>query len=154
MFLAYGLPKETVAAIMLLYKNTKGLLIGWRHRLLWHCRRCSTRRYVNPIPVHNLPILGTWNVDIFNKRKRLYSGKGKMQAIPRTIIDADYADDIALLANTPARAESLLHSLEKETGGIGLHVNTDKINSPTAEAASHLLKRHQYATSEDVDRYH
>ena len=44
----------------------------------------------------------------------------------RTITDENYADDIALLANTPAQAESLLHSLERATGGIGLHVNTDK----------------------------
>ena len=38
----------------------------------------------------------------------------------QTITDADYADDIALLANTPAQAESLLHSLERAAGGIGL----------------------------------
>ncbi len=30
----------------------------------------------------------------------------------QTITDTDYADDIALLANTPALAETLLHSLE------------------------------------------
>ena len=42
------------------------------------------------------------------------------------IMDTDYADDIALLANTPAQAETLLHSLEWETSGIGLHVNTNK----------------------------
>ena len=29
------------------------------------------------------------------------------------IMDADYADDIALLANTPTQAESLLRSLEQ-----------------------------------------
>ena len=34
----------------------------------------------------------------------------------QTITDADYADDIALLANTPVQAESLLHSLEKAAG--------------------------------------
>ena len=40
---------------------------------------------------------------------------------------ADYADDIALIANTPTQAESLLHSLEQATGGIGLHFNADKM---------------------------
>ena len=30
----------------------------------------------------------------------------------QTITDTDYADDIALLANTPAQAKTLLHSLE------------------------------------------
>ena len=45
---------------------------------------------------------------------------------PQTIMDTDYADEIALLANTFALAEYLLHSLEKAAGGIGLHVNADK----------------------------
>ena len=46
-----------------------------------------------------------------------------------TIMDADYADDIVLLANTLTQAKSLLHSLEQATGGIGLHVNADKIKN-------------------------
>ena len=41
-------------------------------------------------------------------------------------MDADYTDDIALLANTPTQAESLLHSLEQAEGGIDLYVNADK----------------------------
>ena len=44
----------------------------------------------------------------------------------QTITDADYADDIALLANSPTQAESLPHKLERAAGGIGLHVNADK----------------------------
>ena len=44
----------------------------------------------------------------------------------QTITDADHADDIALLANTPAQAESLLHSLERAASGTSLHVNADK----------------------------
>ena len=41
-------------------------------------------------------------------------------------MDADYADDISLLANTPAPAKSLLHILERAAAGTGLHVNADK----------------------------
>ena len=33
----------------------------------------------------------------------------------------------ALLTNTPAQADFLLQSLEKAAGGIGLHVNADKM---------------------------
>ena len=40
----------------------------------------------------------------------------------KTITDAD----IALLANAPAQAEILLHSLEQAAAGIGLHVNAHK----------------------------
>ena len=43
----------------------------------------------------------------------------------QTITDADYVDDIALQANTPAQAEILLHSLVRAAAGIGLHVNAD-----------------------------
>ena len=43
-----------------------------------------------------------------------------------TITNADYADDIAILANTPNQAETLLHSLERAAAGIGLHVNAHK----------------------------
>ena len=42
----------------------------------------------------------------------------------KTITDADYTDDIALLANAPTQAETLLHSLEGAAAGIGLHFNT------------------------------
>ena len=45
----------------------------------------------------------------------------------KTIKDADYTNDIALLANTPAQAETLLHSLEQADAGISLHVNADKM---------------------------
>ena len=44
----------------------------------------------------------------------------------QTITDTDYADDITLLANTPAQAKTLLHSLEQAAAGIGLHVNAQK----------------------------
>ena len=53
-----------------------------------------------------------------NKRSRRYPAK--------TIINADNADDIALLANAPTQAETLLYSLEQAVAGIGLHVNAHK----------------------------
>ena len=56
--------------------------------------------------------------ELTKKRSRRYPAK--------TITDADYADDIAILANTPNQAEKLLHSLEQAAAGIGLHVNALK----------------------------
>ena len=44
----------------------------------------------------------------------------------KTITDADYADDIVILANTPDQAETLLYSLERAAAGIGLYVNAHK----------------------------
>ena len=56
--------------------------------------------------------------ELTKKRSRRYPAK--------TITDADYADDIAILANTPDQAETLLHSLERAAAGIGLYVNEHK----------------------------
>ena len=56
--------------------------------------------------------------ELTKKRSRRYPAK--------TITDADYADDIAILANTPNQAETLLHSLERAATGIVPHVNAHK----------------------------
>ena len=57
-------------------------------------------------------------LELTKKRSRRYPAK--------TITNADYADDIAILANIPNRAETLLHSLERAATGIGLHANAHK----------------------------
>ena len=56
--------------------------------------------------------------ELNKKRSRRYPAK--------TITDADYADDIAILANTPNQAETLLHSLKRVAADIGCHVNAHK----------------------------
>ena len=55
---------------------------------------------------------------ITKERSRRYPAK--------TITDADYADDIALMANAPAQADTLLHNLERSAAGIRHHVNAHK----------------------------
>ena len=52
------------------------------------------------------------------KRSKRYAAK--------TVIETDYADDMAILANTPNQTETLLHSLERAATGIGLHFNGHK----------------------------
>ena len=56
--------------------------------------------------------------ELTKKRSKRYPAK--------TITDADYADDLALLANTPNQAETQMHSLERAAAGIGLHANAHK----------------------------
>ena len=43
-----------------------------------------------------------------------------------TMAEADYTDDPALLTNTLAQGESLLHDLKQAVGGIGFFVNANK----------------------------
>ena len=127
--LAYGIPKETVAAITILYRNTKvkvrspdgdteyfdivaGVLQGdtLAPYLFIICLDYVLRTSIDKIKENGF--------ELTKKRSRRYPAT--------TITDADYADDIAILANTPDQAETLLHSLERAAASIGLHVNAHK----------------------------
>ena len=128
--LAYGLPKETVTAIMILCRKTKvkvhspygdtdyfniiaGVLQGdtLAPYLFIICLDYVLRTSIDKIKENGF--------ELTKKRSRRYHTK--------TITDADYADDVAILANTPTQAETLLHSLEQAATGIGLQVNAHKI---------------------------
>ena len=126
---AYGLPKETISAITILYGNTKvkvhspdgdteyfdivaGVLQGdmLSPYLLIICLDYILRTSIDKIRENGF--------ELTKKRSSRYPTK--------TITDADYADDIVILASTPNQAETLLHSLEQAAAGIGLHVNMHK----------------------------
>ena len=127
--LAYGLPKKAVAAIMILYRNTKvkvrspdgdtdyvdivaGVLQGdmLAPYLFIICLDYVLRTSIDKIKENGFKLT-----------------KGRSKRYPaKTITDGDYAGDIALLANTPVQDETLLHSLELAAAGIGLHVNAHK----------------------------
>ena len=126
--LAYGLPKETVAAITILYRNIKvkvrspdgdteyfDIVAGVLQRDTLTPYLFIILDYVLRTSIDKIKENG---FELTKKRSRRYLAK--------TINDADYADDIALLANTPNQAETLLHSLERASAGIGLHVNALK----------------------------
>ena len=100
------------------------MLTGWRLKFLGHCSRCAARGFISPIHVYYLSRLRASNVYRFTKRFTLAKVRSRKYSA-QTITESDYAN-IALLANTRVKAESLLHSLEREAGGIGLHVNTNK----------------------------
>ena len=116
---AYGLPKETVVAIMILYRNNKvkvcspdgdteyfdivaGVLQGDTlvPYLFIICLDYMLRSLSDKIRENGF--------ELKKKRSRRYPAK--------TITDANYADDIA----------TLVHSLERAVAGIGLHVNAHK----------------------------
>ena len=127
--LAYCLRKETIAPIMILNRNTKvkvryrdgdtdycdivaGVLQGdtLAPYLFIICLDYVLRTSIDKIKENAF--------ELTKKRSRRYTAK--------TITDANYADGIAILANAPAQAETLLHSLERGAAGICLHVNAHK----------------------------
>ena len=126
--LAYGIPKETVVAITILYRNTKEKVRSPNgDRILRHLAGVLQGDTLAPylFTICLVYVLRTSidkirenGFELTEKRSRRYPAK--------TITDADYADDIALLDNTPDQAETLLHSLEPAAAGISLYVNAHK----------------------------
>ena len=127
--MAYGLLKESVAAITILYRNTKvkvpspdgyteyiDIVAGVEQGntlalyLFIICLDYVLRTSIDKIWENGFKL---------TKKRRRYPAK--------TITDTDYTDDIALQANTLNQAETLLHSLERAAAGIGLHANAHKI---------------------------
>ena len=121
--LAYGLPKETILAKMMLYRNTKvkvcspnrdtdffdivgGVLQGniFAPYLFIICLDYVLRTFIDKMKNNNFKLT--------KERSRRYPA--------HTITDVDYADDMALLANTLAQAETKLHATSS------LHVNAHK----------------------------
>ena len=65
--------------------------------------------------------------------------KNLVEYIAETIADAVYADDLAILANTPAGAEYQLFSVQQAASGISLYVNSivwDKTGPSPVKVAS------------------
>ena len=102
--LAYGIPKETVAAITILYRNTKVIVRSLDGdtdyfdivaRVLQGTHlpytSLSCLDYVLRTSIDKIKENG---FELTKKRSRRYPAK--------TITDTNYADDIAILANTPA----------------------------------------------------
>ena len=100
--LTYGLPKETVAAIMMLYKNMK-------------VKVCSPDGDTDYFDI----VAGTLQGDTITPYLFIISLDYMLRMVSswqwkeaQTITDMDYANDIALQANSPTQAESQLHGLE------------------------------------------
>ena len=88
------------------------------------------------------------------KKKVLHSKKKKKVRSRRypaqTFTDAGYADDIALLTNTPIQAESQLHNLEQAID-IGFHVNADKTEYMYYNQKGHFHS--EWWFSETMDKF-
>ena len=113
--LAYGIPKETVEAITILYRNTKVKVQSPDgDRILRHYSRSTTRGHAGSVPIILcLDFVLRTSIDKIRENGFELTKKRSRRYPATTITDADYADDIAILANTPDQAETLLHSLER-----------------------------------------
>ena len=128
--LAYSLPKETVAVITILHRNTKVKVGSPDEHTEYFDIVAGVLQGNTLIPYLFIICLDyVLRTSIDKIRENGFElTKKKKQKVPRKkkIIDADYADDIAILANTPKQAETLLHRLKRAVAGISLHVNAHK----------------------------
>ena len=127
--IANGLPEETVADVMMLYKTMKVKVCSpdgdtdFLDIVTGVLQRDTLALYLFIICLDY--ILRT-SIDLMKENGyTLAKARSKRYSV-QTITDADYADDIVLLANTSTRAEPLLHSLEKAEGDKSLHFNPHK----------------------------
>ena len=128
--LAYGLPKETVAAIMMLYRNTKvkvrspdgdtdsfDIVVS-----VLQGDKLATYLFIiclDYVLITSIDKIKENGFKLTKERSRRYPAK--------TITYADYADDLALLANSPTQAETLLHSLERAAASATSQCTQDRI---------------------------
>ena len=132
LLLVYGIPKETVAAIMILYRNTKvkvRSLDGDTEYFVILSRLLQGDILAPYLFIICLDYVLRTSIDKIKENNFELTKKRSRRYLAKTITYADYADDIAILPNTPAQAETLLHSLPRAAAGIGLHVNDTKRNT-------------------------
>ena len=127
--LAYGILKETVDAIMMLYKNTRAKVRSPDGDTDFFDILAGVLQGDTLAPflfVVCLDYVLRTSVDkISNFGLTLTKARG-CRYPATTITDADYADDLALISDTIAEAEALLHILGRAVGDVGLYVNAGK----------------------------
>ena len=127
--LAYGMLKETVVAITILYRNTKVKVrspdgdTGYFDFVAVVLQGDTLAPYFFIICLEYM--LGT-SIDKIRENGFELTKKRSRRYPTKSITDADYGDDISTLANAPNQAETLLPSSERAAAGIDLHVNAHK----------------------------
>lgn len=127
--LAYGIPKETVAAIMILYKNTKALVRSPDGDTEFFEILAGVLQGDTLAPflfVICLDYVLKNSVDQHREYGLTLSPARSRRHPAKKITDADYADDLALLSDNNVNAQKLLHLLEETAAIIGLHTNAVK----------------------------
>ena len=127
--LASGIPKETVAAITILYRNTKVKVRspdGDTEYFDILARVLQGDTLAPYLFIICLDYVLRTSIDKIRENGFELTKKRAEGTPQKTITDADYADHIVILANTPDQAKTLLHSLEQAAAGIRLYVNAHK----------------------------
>ena len=66
------------------------------------------------------------SIDLIKENSFTIKNSRSRQSSAETLKDADYADDLVFLINTPSQIKSQQHSLDQAAKVIGLYMNTNK----------------------------
>ena len=164
-FWANGLTKETVTAIMIPYRNTKVKVCspdGNAYFFILSLEFCKNIHYwYICMFIICLDYVLQMSIDLRKENGFTLKKARSRQYLAKTIMNTDYPDDIAFLRYTPTQFEFLWHSLEQVPGGIGLHMNTSKMEymyfnqeGATSTLNGHPLKLvHKFTYSSSSNSY-
>ena len=152
---AYGLPPRLLISIIKLYENTKARVRTpdgdtELFLILAGVLQGDTFLFVTVVDC-------IMRQTIANNEKRLGFQLTRRQSrrVPaKTIIDLDFADDIALVSENNQQAQELLLRLENEANKIGLHLNSKKTKFMSFNQSNNFdLKTKTGSIIEKVDNF-
>ena len=125
----YGIPSEVINAIKVLYSNTKSTIFTpdgetEHFDILAGILQGDTLAPFLFIIV--IDYIMRVSVDTMKENGLLYQPRKSSRHPALHLTDADFADDIALLADNLANAQSLLSALESAANCTGLYLNETK----------------------------
>ena len=126
---AYGIPKETVDAIMIMYQDTRSMVRSPDGDTDFFDISAGVLQGDTLAPYVFIICLDYVLRKALHKNNELGStfAKRKSERYPAMkITDANYADDLAVLADVLKDAKFLLYSIERTAKEIGLYLNADK----------------------------
>ena len=126
---AYGIPKETVDAIMIMYQDTRSMVCSPDGDTDFFHISAGVLQGDTLAPYIFIICLDYVLRKALDKNNELgfTLAKRKSKYFPTMkVTDTDYADDLAVLADVLKDATFLLHSIERTAKEIGLNLSADK----------------------------
>ena len=136
----YGIPKQMVDAIRLLYTNNSATVLSPDGETEAFDIKAGILQGDTLAPflfIMVVDYLLQMSVDTSKEKGFLYKPRCSSRHPAEYITDTDFADDISLISSSLQNAQDLLISLEKAANCVGLYLNESKTefmtNSPTLD---------------------
>ena len=152
---SYGIPNKIINAIMILYSNTKSMVRspdGDTELFDINSGVLQGDTLAPLLFIITLDYVLRTSIDL-HKDLGLTLQKSRGRRYPTvTISDADYADDLALFADSCSDAEKLLHVLEEKANSVRLRVNIRKTQNFNINT-DHKVRSVKGTQLKSVDNY-